>query len=324
MSSSNRFQLIDPYEPPQMLEMFKQCVKDFRNLETTESKIVEMVTNYNDRRPKLIIKMSILYLQWVHSVKKNFCEYKNHLIDGKRCRELTRILFINCRSNNTDDTDTKKPMSHCQGYRKYYDITKTIQHIVNSVMEDEDQFFYDIITNEFADTNELVDELLKNTDFMMKASLKAVFDKPRLKIIDFNDDNNVIDDNVDNDDDVADQDKYLLNYQNMYPFQGLKVLNKVTNYFESLHGKIFLQGSSSLGSFEGVDGMWTTSVVIQIASVLNDVFRNVTHDIHGIDFGHGSALTIFVLLESLNSSKFNMIGLEVCSLYIIYYFHSVD
>ncbi len=47
MSSSNRFQLIDPYEPPQMIEMFKQCVKDLRNLETTESKIVEMVTNYN-------------------------------------------------------------------------------------------------------------------------------------------------------------------------------------------------------------------------------------------------------------------------------------
>ena len=106
----------------------------------------------------------------------------------------------------------------------------------------------------------------------------------------------------------------------MYQFQGLKIVNKVTGYFENLHGETFKSGTSSLGDFKGVDGMWRSSVVIEIASVLNDVFRNYTGDIHGIDFGHGSALTIFVLLESLNSTKFNMIGLEVCSLYIIYYF----
>jgi hypothetical protein len=320
--------LIDPYDNESMIEKFKGCINEFKSLETTAKSISNQHKEYNNRQTKLAIKAIVCYVKWVATVRTNYPnpDQLDHCITIKKNTELTKILYYN--SNNfKENYDKTRKLCHQRGYKSCKNLVNSISTAVNYILKVDDLNYYNFITSSSLSDSAMETSLLANSDFLIDTSLKSdIIDKPKFKYIDYdeekdaidaNDEENVIDANQDDDDD---EDQYLVGNKFKYPFQVLKIVNKVTKYFENVHSNTFKSGTSSLGDFNGVDGMWTTAVVIEVASVLNDVFRNNIGDIFGIDFGHGSALTMFTLLESLNSSKFNMIGLEVCSLYIIYYF----
>ena len=323
MDSQQLHQLIDPYGSNAMIAKFKGCINDFKSLEATENNISSQLKDFQNRRIKILVKAIVCYVKWVATVRNDYpnLNQQEHLISPKKNKELTKILYFNSIHGKDSLANSKIVLSQQTGYRKCKNFVNLMTTAVNYILQEDDFNYYNFITSSSSTDNVIETLLIENSEFLMKTSLKcSIVDKPTFKCIEYDEEKEVIDDNRDDDDDGADQTQYLVENKLIYPFQGSKVVNKVTNYFESLHGETFKCGTSSLGDFKGVDGMWRTSVITEIASVLNDVFRNHTGDIHGIDFGHGSALTIFVLLESLNSTQFNMIGLEVCSLYIIYYF----
>lgn len=312
---------IDPYDRTTMIAKFKGCINDFKALETTDNSISFQIDDFNNRKIRLVIKAIICYIKWVATVRIDHpnLNQEDHFITAKKNRALTKVLYYNSHNCKENFDSECKYLSDQRGYKSCKLFVNSITTAVNFILNDDSQY-YNFITSSSLSDSALELSLLENYNFLSDTSIKSeIINKPKFKCIEYTsiEENNVIDDN--DDDDGADQDLYLLEGF-MYPFEERKVVYKVTKYFENVHCNTFRSGTSSLGTFEGVDGMWTTSVVIQIASVLNDVFRNHTGDIFGIDFGHGSALTMFILLESLNSSKFNMTGLEVCSLYIIYYF----
>lgn len=325
---SSAVAIADTFNTDAILMNFNAIINEFYKISKEEISLNQRIDYMVSNKDIAILKATIVYINMVSSHQPdNLTEF--FCTDTIRASILYTIMansYEKCYINKKLDphgvspwsvvANEGKSISKKYGYKTSLRWATVIMNSVNFILAQNCRGYYNLISSFKNDIKKCSESLIQNNEFLNFTKIKKINCSSTQEFIDWHDDIDLdatttlelteydvklfdVDDRIKDYEIVNDLSEVLHNY-----------LSIKTNKIDNIYHSMFPQGSA--GVHGGVDGSYSIGNIMKIVNILYEKFSK-SNNIYGVDFGHGTGVTMLTILSALiflKVTNITMVGIE--------------